>query len=67
MGAFLVLLLLTGLVFERLDWAHPFDRESGISNNRSKIRARVQGCLLGSGRGVSGGLCGVDVHSGVAG
>src|SRR5713226_6386117 len=54
----------TSPVFERLCWAHPFDRESSLSHRARKAeQLRVQSCVLGAGCGVSGGLRGLDVHS----
>ena len=63
----LVLLLLTGLVFVRLGWAHRLDRESGFVHSRKGEWARVQSCVLGVGCGVSRGLCWVDVYPRTAG
>src|SRR5216684_8847960 len=58
----------TSPVFVRLCWAHLFDHESCSSRTTTKAeQARVQSCVLGFGCGVSGGLCRVDVHAGIAG
>ena len=44
------------------------DRESGLSHDRKKTaQAAICGVLYGAGRGVSGGLRGIDVYAGAAG